>query len=279
MLDKFLKETLIIDTETTGVDTTKEDVVELAVCKINGNEIVVDSMLFGSRKPIPYAASAVNNISRRMLAGLPIFSNSLDTASRMLDFDNIQYYVGHNISFDTKILDAGFKRGGQTVPKLQNKDHWICTHKIAKYIINDDNLKYGQQFLRYYFDLDSQLTTEVTAAHRASNDAVICFYLLMNLIDLGVEKGIINPLEDIGKQLVHLSQINKPVTSWPFGKKHRGKKFEDLPDDFYAWAFENIDELDEKNSKYRKDIVEKIRVVLSKRFEEKEKKENESKNV
>jgi len=271
MLDKFLKETLIIDTETTGVDTTKEDVVELATCKINDGEIVVDSMLFGSRKPIPYASSAVNNISRRMLMGLPILSDSLDVTSKMLDFDNTIYYVGHNVSFDTKILDANYKRGGQTVEKLENKDNWICTHKIAKYIINDDNLRYGQQFLRYYFDLDSQLTIEVSAAHRASNDAIICFYLLMNLIDLGVEKGIINPLEDIGKQLVHLSQIKKPVTTWPFGKKHRGKKFNELPDDFYAWAFENIDELDEKNSKYREDIVEIIRVVLSERFEEREK--------
>jgi len=197
MLDKFLKETLIIDTETTGVDTTKEDVVELATCKINDGEIVIDSMLFGSRKPIPYASSAVNNISRRMLMGLPILSDSLDVTSKMLDFDNTIYYVGHNVSFDTKILDANYKRGGQTVEKLENKDNWICTHKIAKYIINDDNLRYGQQFLRYYFDLDSQLTIEVSAAHRASNDAIICFYLLMNLIDLGVEKGIINPLEDI----------------------------------------------------------------------------------
>lgn len=279
MLDKFLKETLIIDTETTGVDTTKEDVVELAVCKLDGDEIVVDSLLFGSREPIPFASSAVNNISRRMINGLPLLSKSTNSVSVMLDTDNIKYYVGHNISFDAKILAANFKRGGVTIKKLEDKDCWICTHKIAKYIINDDNLRYGQQFLRYYFDLDSQVTTEVTAAHRAGNDAVICFYLLMNLIDLGVEKGIINPLEDIGKQLVHLSQIKRPVTSWPFGKKYKGKKFSELPDDFYNWAFDNIDELDAKHPKYREDIVEIIRVELSKRFEEREKKEDESGNV
>lgn len=279
MLDKFLKEILIIDTETTGVNTAKEDVVELAVCKVDGAEPVVNSRLFGSREPIPYASSAVNNISRRMLSGLPILSDSIPTATQMLDVDNVKYYVGHNVSFDTKILSANFKRGGVTIEKLENKDCWICTHRIAKYIINDDSLKYGQQFLRYYFDLDSYVTTEITAAHRAGNDAVICYYLLMSLIDLGVEKGNINLLEDIGKQLVQLSQIKRPVTSWPFGKKYKGKKFSELPDDFYKWAFDNIDELDEKHPKYREDIVEIIRVELSKRFEEREKKENESGNI
>lgn len=71
---QFLKEVLVIDTETTGLlDKEDSEIIEIAAGRYDSsNELSIENRLFGSVSPIPPEASAVNYISNRMIEGLQL---------------------------------------------------------------------------------------------------------------------------------------------------------------------------------------------------------------
>ena len=76
-IQQFLKEVLVIDTETTGLlDKEDSEIIEIAAGKYDSsNELSIEDRLFGSVSPMPPEASAVNYISNRMIEGLPTLAD------------------------------------------------------------------------------------------------------------------------------------------------------------------------------------------------------------
>lgn len=280
MLDKFLSDTVIIDTESTGLDIENEDIVEFAYCiwddEQTPSDFVSISKFYGSREPIKFSSSAINNISRKMIEGLPLFSDTLDETLPILD--SFKYIVCHNVDYDYKILNANIKRGG--VKDLDDyseayKDKWICTMRIARRLFlnkqspdGEEEMRYGQNFLRYFFDLDSSMdVNKVGNNHRADTDAYICGHLLLKLIDVAVNDGVINLEQDIGEQLVNLTWVPVPIEYWPYGNKWKGTKISDIPDSYFLWAIDNLDELNEKSYRYNDDVAQAVIAEVNKRIE------------
>lgn len=104
-----LEEFVVLDTETTGL-TNADEVVEVAVTDMHGNPLY--SQRFMPTKEVDPGAMRVNHLSKRVLAGNPQFSAT--------EWENIKVAIagrkvlGHNISFDKRLISQTLKRYGIT---------------------------------------------------------------------------------------------------------------------------------------------------------------------
>ena len=71
---RYVKDYVLFDLETTGISWNYDEVIEISAVKVR-NGVIVDqfSELVNPGRPIPVAASMVNNISDAMVAKAPSF--------------------------------------------------------------------------------------------------------------------------------------------------------------------------------------------------------------
>lgn len=121
----YPKEFVIFDTETTGLDVNKDDIVEIAAIRIR-NEIIVDefdimlytekpipTMIGGNENPLPSEYKKREKMTRKK--GLLLF----------LDWVGDAPVFAHNANYDFQILDANLKRDC----RIDNLSHkWKTVH-------------------------------------------------------------------------------------------------------------------------------------------------------
>lgn len=269
-LQRFLKEVLVIDTETTGLlDKEDSEIIEIAAGKYDSaNKLSIEDRLFGSVSPIPPEASAVNYISNRMIEGLPTLADSFDYVDDVMGFNGVIKYVlvAHNADFDRRMFIKEYSQYNNEdgLGIYKNKENWLCTLRLAKSILGTDgpHEAFNLNYLRYYFDLD---VDDDIPGHRASCDVIVTAKLLEKLVEIGIEKGLIDENEEIRPQLTNLCWNPIKITTWTIGK-HKGKKIEDIPTDYLLWCIQKLDFLDENHPNYDKDLATSIEVVLEARL-------------
>lgn len=200
-LSQYVPDYVLFDLETTGISSNYDEVIEISAVKVR-NGIVVDefSELVNPGKPIPYAASMVNNISDEMVAGASSFKEVLP---RFLTFIGNDILVGHNInSFDMKFIYRDCEKYfNQTLT-----NDFIDTLNIAKICFPDWKHRRLSDLADYY-------AISTVGAHRALAD---CKMNQQVFELLGKE------MEGIGT-LGHKSKIKQcPECSRPM-KKRNGK--------------------------------------------------------
>lgn len=266
-LEQFLDKVSVLDTETTNLIAEQSEIVEIACTTFSPGGLETDSLLLGAYGGIPPEASAKNNISRRMIEGLPKFDQVTRRVKGLMRWDDGgRYFVAHNASYDRKALSAAFARIGSTEDMgiCGDDSRWICTWRLGKQILSHqfDDIQYGLSYLRYLLDLD---VPDDVGVHRAGADTVVCARLLERLIQMAIERGQIDPTGDVGAELNLLCWSHIPVRTWPFGK-HRGVPLEDIPNDYYIWALKNVNSLGEDDPAYDADLAESVRQLLEKRL-------------
>jgi len=97
---------VILDTETTGLGRDDE-VVELGIIDSEGK--ILYQSLFLPQKQIHWAASKVNGLTNEDLADAPLFQDEWENIKRAVGNKII---VGHNISFDKKLITQTLQRYG-----------------------------------------------------------------------------------------------------------------------------------------------------------------------
>jgi len=267
---QFLKEVLVIDTETTGLlDKVDSEIIEIAAGKYNSdNELSIESRLFGSVSPIPPEASAVNYISNRMIEGLPTLAESFDYVDDIMGFNAVIKYVliAHNSDFDRRMFIKEYRQYNNEdgLGVYANKENWLCTLRLAKSILgtNGPHEAFNLNYLRYYFDLD---VDDSIPGHRASCDVIVTAKLLEKLIEIGIEKGLINEDEEIGPQLKKLCWNPIKIVKWNIGK-HKGKKIQEIPTDYLLWCIDKLDFLNDEHSNYDEDLAASVAAVLETRL-------------
>ena len=263
----FYQSVIVLDTETTDLDPETAEIVEIGTASGAGNsEWILDSMLLGARNGIPPEASAVNNISNKMIAGLPYFDQQITPIWKKLYRNDGVYYVAHNAGFDMRALSASFKRAGAIGPSVAciSKSQWLCTWRLSRAILAPDFdalSNFQLNYLRYFFDLD----VEATDTHRASTDCLICAKLLEMIVEYGIAVGRVNEDEPLGPQLNDICWGHIPVTKFPIGK-HKGTLLKDVPTDYYMWALKNMDMLKEDDPNCDTDLLESVRQELESRL-------------
>lgn len=266
MTHKFLSTVTILDTETTNLLPDQAEIVEVAAARWTTTGWDTKGMLIGSKNGIPPEASAKNNISNRMLHGLPTFSDLADTVSKLLHWDSTTYFVAHNSKYDQAVLFNAWKDAGKLIyaKTCNDKTRWICTWRLSQHILAHEftDCEYGLNYLRYRLDLPVPDTTKL---HRAADDTYICALLFDYLISAAIKNHTIDPEGNICQQLNELCWSPIIQSTWPFGK-YKGSLLTEIPNDYYSWAFKNIPALNEKSSDFNADLTESIRQVLEKRL-------------
>jgi DNA polymerase III subunit epsilon len=110
---------IVFDCETTGIDFTKDQVIEL--CVQHGLDDSATSRVWRMKPNVPInpAAQAVHGISMADLEGCASFAAYADEVVEV--FANAEVIIGYNLSFDIDMLQAELLRIGKPMLELTGK--------------------------------------------------------------------------------------------------------------------------------------------------------------
>lgn len=161
------------DTETTGLYSHSERIVEIGAYRFNKDGVIgVYNVLVNPEKPMPKSAFMVNGISDKMLVNQPTFDL---IASNFMDFITNSILIAHNANFDISFLNMELTRINKPLlcsPCVPPADTLKITRKLYP-----DLGKYNLQFLANHFSV------EKGNAHRASDDARVCMEIFKNCMN------------------------------------------------------------------------------------------------
>lgn len=266
--NEFLGSITVLDTETTNLHWEKAEVVEVAGARYRDGNWHVASMLLGAKDGIPPEASAKNHISNRMIAGKPTFGQSIADVNRILGTGTSAYLVAHNCRYDQDVLTKAYLEaddyGMASVTSERGK--WICTHRLSKHLlemVDFPDMQYNLSYLRYRLDLP---VPDDLPAHRADADTLTCAILFEFLVDYAIATGLVRDDNDLGRSLHDACWRPFRITTWPFGK-HRGRPLAEIETDYYLWACQNMDALNEDKPGYDPDLAASVAAELERRMD------------
>ena len=104
-------ECVVFDTETTGLSSRYDRIIEIGAIKIkDGKEVGRFKQYYNPGMHIPESASRINHITDEMVASMPRIEDDLD---RILEFFGSCVLVAHNATFDIGMLNATLLRDGR----------------------------------------------------------------------------------------------------------------------------------------------------------------------
>lgn len=204
------KRAIYYDTETTGIRSEKDRIVELAAY-----DPVEDRTFVSFIKcdiPIPPEATAIHNITNEMVADAPTFA---EVAASFISFcpENTVLIAHNNDSFDKPFLEAEFRRAEVAFPDWRFVDSLKWSRKYRS-----DLPRHTLQFLREVYGFPPN------QAHRALDDVIVLHQVFSRMID----DLSIDAVMDL------LAKPSSGVQRMPFGK-HQGKPLSEIPKDYIRW--------------------------------------------
>ncbi|MDD2943701.1 MAG: 3'-5' exonuclease [bacterium] len=156
---------LVFDTETTGINTDLDRIIEIAFLRGLSPETPCQTWRIRPDISIPEAATKIHGISNDDVKDAPAFK---DLATEILAaFEGIDYVVGYNVAFDLAILQSELRRNN--CPELD-----LYSFKII------DPLQLWKRLERR--NLESAVKrfvgTEHTGAHAANEDVTATVQVL-----------------------------------------------------------------------------------------------------
>jgi DNA polymerase III subunit epsilon len=201
--------TIFYDTETTGIRSDKDRIIEIAAYDPLHDRSF--ERLVNPGFPIPSDATAVHNITDEMVATAPSFD---EIAKEFCEFceGEVVLIAHNNDSFDFHFLNNEFKRCGIPLPPWKFFDTLKWARRYRR-----DLPRHTLQFLREIYGI------EANNAHRALDDVIVLHKVFVHMTDD-------LPIEEI------YALINRPreIHHMPFGK-HQGVPLKSLPKDYLRW--------------------------------------------
>jgi hypothetical protein len=172
----LLKNSITLDTETTGLNEVTDDIVEIAVVDSKTEKVLYNSLIY-TETPIHPLAFAVNNITPDMLQGKPTLKDAWKDINKIIKNKII---VASNSKFDEKMFCFGLMKFGVTPPQ----NLWTCLLELYR--------KYSCQGGKGLATsrVAEQLGIEA-GTHRALTDAITQAKILNAMAE-----GVIPNLED-----------------------------------------------------------------------------------
>lgn len=208
------KRPIFYDTETTGVKSATDRIVEIAAydpVKDQSFQRFVNPGI-----PIPAEATAIHHISNEMVADAPNFSI---IGQEFIDFcaGDTVLIAHNNDAFDVHFLRAEFSRHQIPMPQWRYMD----TLKWARRY-RPDLPKHTLQFLREIYGI------EANNAHRALDDVMILHKVYQCMVD------------DLSIDEIYelMKRKQSDITHMPFGK-HQGVALADIPKSYIRWLAES----------------------------------------
>lgn len=203
------KRPIFYDTETTGIRSDKDRIIEIAAFDPLQNRTF--EKLINPGCLIPPDATAIHHITNEMVASAPSFASVGEEFIAFCGEDTV--LIAHNNdSFDLPFIRCEFKRHGLEMPSWEFLDSLKWARKYRP-----DLPRHTLQFLREIYGF------QANNAHRALDDVIVLHQVFSAMTDdLPIEK------------VSHLLKITKEITRMPFGK-HQGKLLGELPRDYIDW--------------------------------------------
>ena len=214
---------LVIDTETTGMDPAEDQVIELGYVGTDLERVLfMDSHLVCPTVPIKPEASAVHHLVESDLESAGTLADAIYAMrEETAGCEPPVAYVAHNAPFDRGFL-----------PMLTDKP-WIDTCRAAKHYLPEAP-SHSNQALRYRLKLD---VPRDIGAHRAEGDCLATAALLRYLL-AGPAKADLERLGVAG----FAAHVDSPMllAMCTFGK-HAGKPWAEVPRDYLQWILRQPD--------------------------------------
>lgn len=157
---EFPKDYIVIDLETTGLDPSVDEIIEIGAIKYqNQRKIDVFSTLIQPSHPISDSVSSLTGITNDMLVSSPSIAEVLTELREFLDGYAL---VGHNIHFDINFLYDSYTN----YLHVPLPNDFVDTLRIARIVL--PNLEHHRlSDLAEYYQIDC------VGAHRACTDCTI----------------------------------------------------------------------------------------------------------
>ena len=222
---------IFLDLETTGLDTEKCEIIEVAYyASDNSFDISANRLFKPTSITIPPEVSGVTNIDEADVIDCPHFVDS-EIAKNLKSYAEDGYIaVTHNTDFDLSVLEAhGIKF-----------KHSVCTYKLAwKYLPELANHKLGT--LRANFGIP-----HTGEAHRAAYDVDILMKVYEKLSSLVIGGNTYSderePIIDLIKASDQAKTEYQDISQ--FGK-YKGQKISEIADrdpGYLSWLLKNTED-------------------------------------
>lgn len=208
------------DTETTGIRSEKDRIIELAA--YDPVEERTFCLLINPGIPIPKEATAIHHISDEMVKEAPDFKTIAQEFTAFCP-ENTVLIAHNNDAFDQPFMEAEFKRAELPFPSFRFVDSLKWSRRYRS-----DLPRHTLQFLREVYGFPAN------QAHRALDDVIVLHQVFSAMIDdLKIE------------QVIELLAKPQVLTRMPFGK-HQGKLLNEIPKSYVTWlatsgAFDKAD--------------------------------------
>ena len=156
---------IVLDTETTGLNTREDRITEIGCIKVDENLIEVDQyhQYINPEYKISSGAESVTGLTNDILKGYPTFKEIQDNFLSFIDKDII---IAHNAKFDITIINSELRRNGKDI--LTND--FIDTLLLSR-----------QKFPGYHANLDALSERLAIVTNREKHGALLDAYILLDV--------------------------------------------------------------------------------------------------
>ncbi|WP_027375925.1 3'-5' exonuclease [Kaistella palustris] len=192
----------VIDIESNGAGFRKESIIEIAIYKYDGHEIVDQfSSLVNPDSEITQFVQKLTNISPKMVRTAPRFH---EIAKRVVEITEGTTLVGHNIDFDYRMLRQEFKRLG-----YEFTINTLDTIPLAKKLLPEaESYSLGK--------LVKSLGIPLVDQHRAGGDAKATLELFKLLMIKDQDSEIIQQHHQESNAKTYLNKVRNVTRDLPF---------------------------------------------------------------
>ncbi|MCI5772598.1 MAG: PolC-type DNA polymerase III [Clostridiales bacterium] len=181
---------IVLDFETTGLNTQKDRVIEIGAVKLYHGQVVDSfSMLVNPGMVLPAKITEITHISDQMLRDAPPAAVAIP---KLMAFMGDCPIAAHNAQFDCSMLASELKRLGETHQVLQ-----IDTLTLARKL-------YPELKSHRLGSVCKHLHVSLKGAHRAVNDAAATAQCLARMLEDAEKRG--------AKTVKDLNQVSKDYT-------------------------------------------------------------------
>src|SRR5215208_1535377 len=191
-----LNEFVVLDVETTGLQPSRQRIIEIAITRFSGGALVNrwESLCSPGRR-VPAYITKLTGIDDDLLRDAPAFENIADVASQLLTDAVI---VGHNVEFDLGFLNAELERSGRSRIVNDRVDTLTLATRLLPGLRKPTLSALAQRL---------GVAEQPKPRHRAGPDAALTGMVAVALVEHARDAGF--------QSLDELKSIARPVTRRP----------------------------------------------------------------
>ncbi|XZM79761.1 3'-5' exonuclease [Clostridium perfringens] len=201
LINEFEKENIIVfDVESTGVDVTEDEIIQIAAIKLNKKGEVVDKFekFLKNKKPVK-DSYYVHGFSDEMLQR--IGEDKEKVLKEFVEYSNDSIIVGHNVQYDINILCSELERNNLGKPKFKT---FYDTLDIYRRFY-PGNINYKLENLSKVYD------TKHKPSHDAMDDIIATGELLVRAINEKIRETSMERMALMSKHLKAFTAISKKL--------------------------------------------------------------------